>query len=421
MRRRMRDSGEEQPRRSSAERTLARRELLVENRRPTHVGALRPARRPGGARRARPARAHRHAFLLLLARLRARAPSASTRRCSSASATSSTLTSSSGCGRSRRSSSATCPARTGTPPGASGRDLYRDPWLVSQQAWFAGEIARRFGSHLAVVGWLISNEMPLYGGPGTSEEIAAWARLVVQAVRSAGATAADLARRRRVGRRGHRQPTTATRCARSRRSSTSSARTPTRCRTTRCASSSHPHSRASSPADSESRSCSRSSESARTSRPTRTRPRTTGRCCTRPCWPGARGWIAWNNCDYDDLRAEDPYRHHVFELHFGLTDRHGEPKEQLRELGDVRRARARARRRKAGNAVAGRRRARRPGALRARLARSPSPSYRQDLRDNLLQAYVAAREADLPVALDARARRLCATPRASTWRRARSC
>ena len=35
---------------------------------------------------------------------------------------------------------------------------------------------------------------------------------------------------------------------------------------------------------------------------------------------GARGWLAWNNCDYDDLRDEDPYRHHVFELHFGLTD-----------------------------------------------------------------------------------------------------
>src|SRR5262245_36583861 len=69
-----------------------------------------------------------------------------------------------------------------------GRDLYRDVWLVSQQAWLAGEIARRFGDHRAVVGWLVSNEMPLYGGAGTSDEIVAWARLVVQAVRAAGAT-----------------------------------------------------------------------------------------------------------------------------------------------------------------------------------------------------------------------------------------
>ena len=69
-----------------------------------------------------------------------------------------------------------------------GRDLYRDVWLVSQQAWFAEEIARRFGGHPAVVGWLVSNEMPIYGGPATSDEVTAWARILVQAVRSAGAT-----------------------------------------------------------------------------------------------------------------------------------------------------------------------------------------------------------------------------------------
>src|SRR5262249_12535153 len=61
-----------------------------------------------------------------------------------------------------------------------------DVWMVSQQAWFAAEIARRFGGHQAVVGWLVSNEMPIYGGPGTIEEITAWAQLVVQGIRSAG-------------------------------------------------------------------------------------------------------------------------------------------------------------------------------------------------------------------------------------------
>src|SRR5918911_3336785 len=49
------------------------------------------------------------------------------------------------------------------PAWRDGRDLYRDVWLVSQQAWFAHEIARRFGDHPAVSGWLLSNEMPLYG------------------------------------------------------------------------------------------------------------------------------------------------------------------------------------------------------------------------------------------------------------------
>jgi endo-1,4-beta-mannosidase len=47
---------------------------------------------------------------------------------------------------------------------------------------------------------------------------------------------------------------------------------------------------------------------------------------------GASGWIAWNNTDYDGLIDQDPYRHHPFELHFGLTDVAGRPKPQLVEL-----------------------------------------------------------------------------------------
>jgi endo-1,4-beta-mannosidase len=47
---------------------------------------------------------------------------------------------------------------------------------------------------------------------------------------------------------------------------------------------------------------------------------------------GSRGWIGWNNADYDDLAEQDPYRHHAFEMHFGLTDRHGDPKPALAEF-----------------------------------------------------------------------------------------
>src|SRR4051794_21857408 len=74
------------------------------------------------------------------------------------------------------------------PAWRQGRDLYRDVWMVSQQAWFAAEIARRVGTHPAVAGGLVSNEMPLYGGEADSDTVTAWARIVVQAVRSAGAT-----------------------------------------------------------------------------------------------------------------------------------------------------------------------------------------------------------------------------------------
>jgi len=36
------------------------------------------------------------------------------------------------------------------PAWRAGRDLYRDVWLVSQQAWFVAEVARRTASHPAI-------------------------------------------------------------------------------------------------------------------------------------------------------------------------------------------------------------------------------------------------------------------------------
>lgn len=49
---------------------------------------------------------------------------------------------------------------------------------------------------------------------------------------------------------------------------------------------------------------------------------------------GAVGWIAWNNTDFDDLAAQRPYSHHPFELHFGITDYRGRPKPPLEALDD---------------------------------------------------------------------------------------
>jgi endo-1,4-beta-mannosidase len=49
---------------------------------------------------------------------------------------------------------------------------------------------------------------------------------------------------------------------------------------------------------------------------------------------GARGWLAWNNTDYGHIADQDPYRHHAFELYFGLTDSDGRPKPALRELAE---------------------------------------------------------------------------------------
>src|ERR1700749_3095645 len=74
------------------------------------------------------------------------------------------------------------------PAWRGGRDLYGDVWMVARQAWFAGEMARRDAAHPAVAAWLVSKEMPLYGGSGAPEQVASWAQLIVTAVREAGGT-----------------------------------------------------------------------------------------------------------------------------------------------------------------------------------------------------------------------------------------
>jgi len=73
------------------------------------------------------------------------------------------------------------------PAWRGGKDLYDDVWLVGRQAWFAAEMVRRFADHPAIAGWLVSNEMPLYGGASTDHKIVGtWARIIKDAVRAAG-------------------------------------------------------------------------------------------------------------------------------------------------------------------------------------------------------------------------------------------
>jgi hypothetical protein len=282
------------------------------------------------------------------------------------------------------------------PAWRQGRDLYRDVWLVSQQAWFAGEIARRFGGHSAVVGWLLSNEMPLYGGPATAEEVAAWARILVQAVRAAGST----------------QPISigdgAWGVEVSGRDNGFSLRA-----LAPLVDFVGPHVY---PMDDDQTrqflaaafACELSGSFGRpvvleefgvssdfasdefAAAYYRQVLHTT-------LLAGATGWLAWNNCDYDDLRDEDPYRHHVFEIHFGLTDRAGRPKPQLRELASFARLVG-----ELGDN--GWERVESDVALVVpehleRVLPFTAPEYRCDIHDDLFQAYVAAREADLPVEL----------------------
>lgn len=67
-----------------------------------------------------------------------------------------------------------------------GRSLYADGFVLGQQAFFIRELTRRFADSPAVAGWLVSNEIPLYGGPTTREYARAWGEICVHAVRAGG-------------------------------------------------------------------------------------------------------------------------------------------------------------------------------------------------------------------------------------------
>ena len=249
------------------------------------------------------------------------------------------------------------------PAWRGGRDLYRDVWLVGQQAWLAQELAARFGRHPAVVGWLLSNEMPLYGGPAPTDEITAWARILVQALRAGGA----------------RQPVSVGDGAWGIEVSGADNGYSLRSLAP-LVDFVGPH--AYPMQDDEHRQALAAAfacelaggfgkpvvlEEFGVTSDFAADDLAAGyyrQVLHTTLLAGATGWLAWNNCDYDDLAAEDPYRHHPFEMHFGLTDREGRPKPQLQAMAEFGGA-AREARRRGLRARQGRRGARRPRALRA--------------------------------------------------------
>ena len=76
-----------------------------------------------------------------------------------------------------------------------GRDLFDDVWFVARQAWYVREITARFKDHPAIAGWLLTNEVPIYGAwrsRGNNDldpdVIISWSQILIDAVRAGGGT-----------------------------------------------------------------------------------------------------------------------------------------------------------------------------------------------------------------------------------------
>ncbi|MBB2890313.1 cellulase family glycosylhydrolase [Flexivirga oryzae] len=215
------------------------------------------------------------------------------------------------------------------------RNLYTDTWLVAQQSGYLARVASRFAAHPAIVGWLVSNEMPIYGGSARREDVTAWAQLMVTAIRSGdpacpvsigdgawgqevtgkdnGFSVRDLARLTDfVG--PHAYPMGDDPVRQHLRAAficelAGVAELPVVLEefgvTSDFASDEH------------------SADYYR-------------QVLHTTLLAGATGWLAWNNTDFDNLPDQDPYRHHPFELHFGLTRVDGSAKPQLHEITQFR-------------------------------------------------------------------------------------
>ncbi|WP_329454455.1 glycoside hydrolase 5 family protein [Streptomyces sp. NBC_01497] len=287
------------------------------------------------------------------------------------------------------------------PAWRGGRDLYEDVWMVGRQAWFVHQMTRRFKDHPAVTGWLITNEMPGYGrihqvDPPSSDVVTAWAQAMCHAVRAAGGTqplslgdgawGIEVTGRDNgfslrdtaeyvdfVGPHVYRSDTDRVR------------------QHYRAAFECELASVTGQPVVLEEFGLSTDTVSAEAAavyyRQT----------LHNSLLGGATGWIAWNNTDYDALWDRSPYDHHPFEMHFGITDSSGAPKPPLRELDDFAGVLAatdfaRCHRSDADTALVV------PAFLERGYPYS-RPADRPLIFTSLHQAYVAARAADLPVAL----------------------
>ena len=280
------------------------------------------------------------------------------------------------------------------PAWRGGRNLYTDVWFVNRQAWYIKTLTAKFAADPAIAGWLITNEMPIYGGEAGRADVSAWAELMVNAVRAGGGhqpvSIGDGAWG--IETTGHDNGFSAVELG-------------------EFVDFTGPHVyRMESDAIRQHLKAAFVCELADVGgRPVVmeefglssdfTSPDNAGHYYRQllhtTLLAGATGWIAWNNTDYDALLGQRPYSHHPFELHFGITSSSGEPKPPLLELAQFAKTLAdvdilRCERREVQAALVV------PSYLAADYPFT-TESERALIVRTSEQSYVAAREADLAV------------------------
>ncbi|UCH10697.1 MAG: cellulase family glycosylhydrolase [Fidelibacterota bacterium] len=69
-------------------------------------------------------------------------------------------------------------------PWREGQNFYTDPELLKVEERYISDVVQAGRSSPAILGWVLSNEIPVFEPRGTAEEVVAWAERMIQAVRN---------------------------------------------------------------------------------------------------------------------------------------------------------------------------------------------------------------------------------------------
>lgn len=68
-------------------------------------------------------------------------------------------------------------------PWRGERKFYSDPWMLEQESFYVSTVVQHLLESTSVAGWLLSNEIPNYGGTGPADTITSWVRHMTNTIK----------------------------------------------------------------------------------------------------------------------------------------------------------------------------------------------------------------------------------------------